>query len=398
MNAARDAAPRVRERGLPCGLRGPLRAIIALIGVIGAASGPVLARAAGPMPLSPARVDSIDRLVKRFMVAQRVPGLSMAIVLDGRLAWSKGYGFADLENRVAASDSTMFRCASMGKTMTATAAMQLVEAGRLDTTADMRTYCAAFPSKRWVITPLQLLEHTSGIRHYGGPHDDDEQYSTIHYASVSAALAPFKDDTLAFQPGTRWLYSTYGYDVLGCVIEGASGMPLLDYMRSHVWQPAGMMLTRDDDPRAIVPRRASGYAMAGGRVQRARMADMSNRMAAGCYLTTVDDLAKFIVAVLDHRLVSAATFQRMIAPTRVPEGEQPSYGMGWGVETEPWHDDWYVFHGGSSPGVSGALTVMPRHRFAVVFITNLEDIPGQARGDLAEDVTRLVLGFGPRRP
>ena len=379
-------------------LRGPMRALLVLAGLSGALCLPAAARAAGPLPLTTARVDSIERLIRTFMSAQQVPGLSIAIVLDGRLAWSRGYGFADLENRVAASDSTMYRCASMGKTMTATAAMQLIEAGKLDTAADMRTYCPAFPAKRWTITPLQLLGHTSGIRHYGGPHDDDEQYSTIHYASVSAALAPFKDDTLAFRPGTRWLYSTYGYDALGCVIEGAAGMPLLDYMRSHVWEPAGMRLTRDDDPRAIVPRRASGYAMSGGVVQRARMADMSNRMAAGCYLTTVDDLARFITAVLDHRLVSARAFQRMITPTHVPEGEQPSYGLGWGVETAPWHDDAYVFHGGSSPGVSGALTVMPRHRFAVVFFTNLEDIPGQARGDLAEDLTRLVLGFGPRQP
>ena len=383
----RPGTPRARAR----------RALALASAMLLACVGPG-ARAATAPPFSPARVDSIDRLVKRFMASQHVPGLSMAMVVDGRRAWSKGYGFADLETRVKASDSTMYRCASIGKSMTATAAMQLVEAGKLDTAADMRNYCSAFPPKRWIITPLDLLRHTSGIRHYGGPHDDAEQYSTIHFSSVSDALTPFKDDTLAFQPGTRWLYSTYGYDVLGCVIEGASGSSLLDYMRAHVWGPAGMKLTRDDDPLAIVPHRAAGYAMYSGVVGRARMADMSNRMAAGCYLTTVDDLARFIEAMLANRLVRAETFQRMITPTHVPVGEQPSYGLGWGVETEPWQDDTYVFHGGSSPGVSGMLVVMPRHRFAVVFLANLEDIPGQARGDLAEDVTRLMLGFKPRTP
>ena len=159
-----------------------------------------------------------------------------------------------------------------------------------------------------------------------------------------------------------------------------------------------MMVTRDDDPLAIVPHRAAGYAMVSGVIRRARMADMSNRMAAGCYLTTVDDLAKFVEAMLANRLVRADTFQRMTTPTHMRVGEQPSYGLGWGVETEPWHDDTYVFHGGSSPGASGVLTVMPRHRFAVVFLTNLEDIPGEARSNLAEDITRLVLGFGPRTP
>lgn len=356
------------------------------------------AHAASPVAFTPARVDSIERFIRSFMREQRVPGLSIAIVVEGRLAWSNGYGFADLENRVPATDSTVYRSGSIGKTMTATAAMQLVESGKLDLSADIRTYCAAFPPKRWKITPLDLLRHSSGIRHYGGPRDDEEQYSTVHYRSVSEALAPFKDDSLQFQPGTRFQYSTYGFDVLGCVIEGASGTRFLDYMKAHIWGPAEMRTTRDDDPTAIVDHRAAGYATVGGQVRRARMADMSNRLAGGCYLTTVLDLARFAAAMFENRLVGATTFQRMITPSRLASGEVESYGLGWGVETEPWHDDSYTFHGGSSPGVSGMLVAMPRHGFALVYLANLEDIPGNARGNLAEDITRLVLGFGPRVP
>ena len=314
------------------------------------------------------------------MTEQHVPGLSIAVVSDGRLAWSKGYGMADLENHVKAADSTAYRSASIGKTMTATAAMELVEDGRLDLGADMRTYCPAFPAKRWVISPLDLLRHTSGIRHYGGPRDDEEQYSTTRYRTVADALAPFKDDSLLFQPGTRYSYSTYGFDALGCVIEGASGTPFLDYMRTHVWEPASMRATRDDDPSAIVPNRASGYTRVHGDVQRARMADVSNRLPAGGYLTTVLDMAKFIEAMLANHLVNAETFHRMITPTRLPSGEVVSYGLGWGVEPDLWKDDSYVFHGGSSPGASGMLVLMPRHRFGLIYFTNLEDIPGEARG------------------
>ena len=345
-----------------------------------------------------AQIDSIGRLVENFLVAQHVPGFSVAVVMNGRPVWSHGYGFADLENRVPATDSTVYRTASIGKTMTATGAMQLVEAGKLDLNADIREYCPAFPAKKWKITPLDLLRHTSGIRHYGGPHDQDEQYSMIHYASVEDALAPFKDDSLQFQPGTKWLYSTYGYCVLGCVIEGAAGVPYLDYIKSHVWAPAGMKLTRDDDPAAIVPHRAAGYSLDHGVVRRARVSDITNRLPAGGFITTVDDLAKFAAANLANQLVKGETFARMITPTRLPSGDTLSYGMGWGVETEPWHEDSYLFHGGSTAGVSGVLVMMPRHRFAVAILTNLEDIPGEKRGELSEDITRLLLGFAPRQP
>jgi CubicO group peptidase (beta-lactamase class C family) len=347
--------------------------------------------------LPASQVRQIDALVTAFMARNQVPGLSMAVVKDGRLIWSKGYGMADMENRVPCGPTTVYRSGSMGKPMVATAALRLVEEGKLDLDADIRGSCPAYPAKPWKITARNLLQHTSGIRHYGGPHDDQEQYSAVHYASVPAALAPFKDDSLLFEPGSRHLYSSYGFDVLGCVIEGAAGVPFLDVMRSRVWDPAGMRATREDDPAAIVPRRAAGYALTDGKLRRARMADMSNRIAAGCFLTTAEDLAAFAVAMIENRLVKPETFRRMTTPLKLPNGDIIEYGMGWGVETELWHDDQYLFHGGSSPGVSGFFAIMPKHRCAVLYLTNLEDIPGQARGDLGEDVTRVVLRFGARK-
>jgi len=250
------------------------------------------------------KIAGIEKLVAAFISKNDVPGLSIAVVVDGQLAWSKGYGFADIENRVPATATTAYRSASIGKTMTATAAMLLVEEGKLDLEADIRQYCPAFPPKQWPITSRNLLSHTSGIRHYGGPRAQEEQFSTVHYNTVPAALAPFKDDPLLFEPGTKYQYSTYGYDVLGCVIEGASQTSFLTFMRAHVWEPAGMVATRDDDPAAIVPNRAAKYTRVEGQLRNAPMIDMSNRLPAGGYLTTVDDLARFAEALLAGRLVN----------------------------------------------------------------------------------------------
>lgn len=346
--------------------------------------------------LPPQKIDGIDKLVTAFMAKNSVPGLSIAVVFDGKLAWSKGYGLADIENRVPATTATEFRTASIGKTMTATAAMILVDQGKLDLNADIRDYCPAFPAKPWRITPWNLLSHTSGIRHYGGPHDQEEQTSAVHYDNVVDAMAPFKNDPLLFEPGTKWQYSTYGFDVLGCVIEGASHTSFLTLMRTSVWEPAGMSATRDDDPAAIVPNRAAKYTRVAGEIRNAPMIDMSNKMAAGGYLTTIVDLAHFLEAVMNGRLVKPATLQQMITPTRLPSGEAVSYGLGWGVETEQWKSDRWVYHGGSTPGASGLVAMMPNHRFAVAFLTNLDALP--ERNELAEDVARLVLDFGPRKP
>jgi serine beta-lactamase-like protein LACTB len=342
------------------------------------------------------KIEGIEKLVTAYMARNNVPGLSISVVVDGHLAWSKGYGTADLENRVPATAETAYRSASIGKTMTATAAMILADEGKLDLDTDIRGYCPAFPTKQWTITPWNLLTHTSGIRHYGGPHDREEQFSTIHYDTVVAAMAPFKEDPLQFEPGTKYQYSSYGFDVLGCVIEGASKTPFVTFMRTRVWEPAGMSATRDDDPAAIVPNRAAKYTRADGQVRNAPMIDMSNRLGAGGYVTTVVDLGKFVEALLAGRLVKPATLQRMMTPAKLKSGEAIGYGLGWGMETEEWKNDRWVFHGGSTPGASGLLTVMPAHRFAVAFLTNLDELPD--RGDLAEDIARLVLDFGPRKP
>ncbi len=337
------------------------------------------------------QIAGIERLVSSYMADHQIPALAMAIVVDGKMAWSKAYGTADREHSVPATLATRFRTASIGKTMTATAAMTLVEQHELDLDADIRSYCPQFPVKEWTITVRQLLSHLGGIRHYGGPHDKEEQTSTIHYRNIVDAMAPFKDDALLFEPGTKFLYTTYGYDVLGCVIEGAAKAPFLAYMRRAVWLPAGMKSIRDDDPSASIPHRAAGYRLLDGKVEKAIPIDMSNRMAAGGFVTTIDDLARFIAAVLSDRLVSHETQEQMFTSATLKNGEKTGYGFGWSMELEEWHDDTWVYHGGSTPGFSGIVTLMPRHRFAVAFLTNMEELPG--RSELAEGVTRIVLGF-----
>lgn len=342
-------------------------------------------------PLSRAQVDALDKLIHDYMSRAEIPGFSAAVALDGRVIWSQGYGFADIENSVPATSDTAYRTASIGKTITAVAAMQLVEQGKLALDHSIEEYCPGFPKKPWVITPRHLLTHTSGIRHYGGPRDLEEHTSTTHYATVEAALAPFKDDPLSFEPGTEWLYSTYGYDVLGCVIEGAAGKPFMEVIRTSVFERAGMTHSREDDPAAVIPHRARGYALVNGELRNATHIDMSNRLPAGGYVTNAPELATFAAKFIDGELVSRATRDAMLTEQKLTNGDTVNYGLGWAIgEDASGHTDGTASHGGSTPGASGMLYIVPARRLVVAFLSNLEDAP--ERNAIATAIGGVVIG------
>ena len=319
---------------------------------------------------------ALDEILEAYLAKHGIPGLSSAIARDGDVIWSRAYGLADVENEVPARPETAYRSASIGKCITATAAMRLVERQELDLDAPIQDYSEAFPPKPWTVTARHLLSHTAGIRHYGGPHDREEQTSVVHYASVADALAPFKDDPLLFEPGTEWSYSTYGYDVLGCVLEGAAQMGFMDIVRTEVFEPSGMADSCADDPSALVPHRAAGYIRVSGELRNAVHVDMSNRLPAGGYLTTAPDLARFAAKFIDGELVSRATRDAMLTELRLRNGDTVNYGLGWAiVEDATGHPDGTAFHGGSSPGASGMLYIDPARRLGVVLLSNLEDAP-----------------------
>ncbi|HMB89346.1 MAG TPA: serine hydrolase domain-containing protein [Rhodothermales bacterium] len=349
---------------------------------------------ASAQTLPDAKIQAIEEMLTQKMAKDQIPGLSIAIVMEGQVVWSKGYGLADLENQVPATPSTTYRTASIGKPITATAVMHLVEQGAIDLDAPIQQYCPRFPEKRWSITTRHLLSHTSGIRHYGGPRNEQELFNTKHYDSVGEALEIFENDPLLFEPGTAHQYSTFGYNLLGCVIEGASGTDFMSYLRQHIFEPAAMTATRDDDPAAIISNRAAGYLMTGeGTLENARQVDMSSKLPAGGFITTAPDLGRFAAAVMNHTLLSRATLEQMLTPYRLANGEVVDNGLGWGLfPDETWYGEQEAFHGGITPQVSGMLYLLPGRQFAVAIMMNLEGVSG--RTGLAADIAKIALDLG----
>lgn len=370
-------------------------ALLAAIAAISLTS--PIAAPAQPNYLTAKQTRAIRSLIKKTMTTHGVPGATFAIGLRGKLVWSEGFGYADIENHVQACPETEYRTASIGKSMTATAAMELVEQGKLDLDKPIQTYCPRFPEKQWSVTSRDLISHSSGIRHYGGPNEEAELFNTRHYDHVSDALDLFENDPLKQQPGTDMLYSTWGYVTLGCVIEGATHEEFRAFMRKAIFQPAGMTHTRDDDPRAIIPNRARGYIFENGELRNSRWVDMSSKMAAGGWITTASDLVRFMNAWMAGVLVSKQTMKAMTEPYRLPhDGTIDGFGLGW------FFDDYRgmkaVHYGGGTPQVSGFIFFVPEKQVTVSGLFNLEDIPATERIELAEMIADVILNEAKPNP
>lgn len=349
-----------------------------------AAAAPLRAQTAAGLP--PAQVAAIEAAIAAAMSRLEIPGLSAAVVVDHELRWSGGYGRADVENNVPATASTVYRLGSISKTVTATAVLQLAEKGRLDLDAPVQSYVPSFPAKTWPVTCRQLLAHLGGIRHYA----DGEMESTRHFASVADGLAMFKDDPLVSEPGTAFLYTTYGYNLLGAAVEGASGVSYLDYVRRHIFEPAGMERAQADDVYAIIPGRARGYQKApSGALSNSPLADTSNKVPGGGLVAGAEDVARFAMALQGGVLLQKETLARMLTRQSTRDGRLTGSGLGLFLgERRGLKEAW---HTGGQPRVSTVLYMRPERRLAVVLLTNLEGI-GPALLELARLIAHLVAG------
>lgn len=332
----------------------------------------------------------IERLIQAEMAQGKIPGLSVAIVNGNEIRYAKGFGMADLENSVAAKSTTVYRLGSMSKTITATAVMQLAEKGKLNLDKPVQEYCAAFPEKPWPISARQLLAHLGGVRDYSNQKFLEEYFSTRHYNSISESLDIFKNDPLLQEPGTKYSYSTYGYDVLGCAIEGAAGVRYEDYIRDNILKPAGLAQTRVDEVSQIIADRGRGYGKTrDGVVLNTGLSDTSNKIPAGGLVSTVEDISRFAIALQNGKLLNSAAVEQMWTLQTTRDGKPVPYALGWRVAERNGMRE--VFHGGAAAGFSTFLYLLPEKKITVVLMANLELLGAKQRDELARRIADLII-------
>jgi CubicO group peptidase (beta-lactamase class C family) len=318
------------------------------------------ARAQTPTP-----IESINQYVTAEMKRRQIPGTSVAVLRGDRVLLARGYGFANLELRVPASDSTIYQSGSLGKQFTAAGVAMLAEQGRLRLDDRITQW---LPEGRGIwdsITVRHLLTHTSGITEYTDSTFDYRKDYTEDQLVDFAASRP-----LDFPPGSRWSYSNTGYVLLGVLIHRITGRFYGEVLRELIFAPVGMRTTRIISEAAIVPNRSAGYQLVEGRIENQDWVSPSlNTTADGALYFSIKDLVGWARALNHRRIPAANVLDSAWSPVRLNDGGLYPYGFGWDLSEQRGHRR--IGHTGAWQGFKTALYRYPEFDLTVIVLANL---------------------------
>lgn len=326
----------------------------------------------------------IDQTVDASMRRDRVPGVSIAIEHKGELLVARGYGLADVENRVPATEHTVYRIGSVTKQYTAAAVSKLAEQGRLSLDDPIEKHLPRFPTRGRSITVAQLLDHTSGIKGYTEmPEFWEKSRLDLSHEEMAAliAAAPFE-----FEPGERFQYNNSAYYLAGLVIEAASDHTYAEFLEDTFFEPLGLFETHYLDNAPIIPNRAEGYALEDDELVNDEPLSMRVPYSGGSLGSSTRDLLAWQRALTSGRVVSPESFERMTTPATLRSGDKSHYGLGLGLSSHDGHRK--IAHGGGINGFLSQVSWYPEDELFVIVLTNSTSANP---GPLANQLARLVL-------
>ncbi|MEZ5057029.1 MAG: serine hydrolase domain-containing protein [Saprospiraceae bacterium] len=312
--------------------------------------------------------ESLKVMLEESVRSTSIVGASAGILKDGEVKNIEAAGFLNKKEGILFKNDTKTRIASISKPITAVCIFQLVEKGKIELDAKIQTYLPWFPEKeKGPISVRQLLQHTAGIPGYLNLKAVN---NTTHYNSLKDAIGVFKDRELTFPPGISFQYSTYGYVILGAIIEAASGMSYEDYVTKNVFEKAGMSNSGIEMAEKAYENKSLFYeAKKKNKAKLSKPTDLSDRVPGGGFYSTAEDLLLFAKALMEGKLVSEKSITQMWTDSGMKTEGNP-YGMGWFLYGEnPKYGDVYG-HSGSQVGASTFLYVLPDVKTAVVVLSN----------------------------
>lgn len=324
-----------------------------------------------PAPQGAIISGEVDQYIAQQMHEQKIPGLSLAVALDGRVIKAKGYGYADLEFRAPVMTDTLFESGSIGKQFTATAVMMLVEEGKIGLEDKITKYFPDAPASWNDITIRELLSHQSGIANYtNGTMDFRKDYTEDQLMKLAESLP------LDFPPGTDWSYSNTGYVVLGILIHRVSGEFYGDFLHRRIFAPLEMK-TRVISESDIIPNRASGYKLVKGQWKNEDWVSPTlNTTADGSLYFTALDLTKWDQALYTTQLLKQASLDEMWTIQKYQAGpnkgkpNKGNYGFGWFINSMNGHK--LIEHDGAWQGFTDAISRYVDDKLTVIVLTNLD--------------------------
>lgn len=305
----------------------------------------------------------LDRFVTQQMSVHKIPGVSVAVLRNGKIVLLKSYGLANVEHQVPVKPETLFQSGSIGKQFTAAGIMMLVQENKLSLDDKITKFFPDVQESWKEITVRHLLTHTSGLGDYPPEVDLRKDYTETEI------FALFKKASLDFKPGTNWNYSNVGYVTLGIIIGKVTGKFYADYLQEKIFKPAGMTTTRLISEADIVPNRASGYRLVKGELKNQEWVSPStNSTADGSLYLSILDLAKWDAALDTEQPLSKSSREMIWTPVSLLDGSTRNYGFGWHLANA--HGHRLVFHGGAWQGFKSFIIRFLDTKTTFIFLAN----------------------------
>jgi len=319
-------------------------------------------------------ITALRKNLNEAVAADRFSGAAL-VAKNGKTVFAQAYGLADREKKTPNTLKTRFRLGSMNKMFTAVAILQLVQSGKLDLKAPFGKYLTDYPNKDLAakVTIEQLLSHTGGTGDIFGPEFDKNR---LELKTLQDYVKLYGNRAAEFEPGSRWQYSNYGFLLLGVLIEKVSGQSYYDYVRDHIFKPAGMTGTASEPEEQMVVDRSMGYTKYGGAGLQPNTDTLPYRgTSAGGGYSTVEDLLKFATALQTNKLLNAQNTEILTTgKVDTPGGGKYAYGF-----QEAMTSGGRCFgHGGGAPGMNGELKICPGPGYVIAVLANM-DPPAASR-------------------
>jgi CubicO group peptidase (beta-lactamase class C family) len=312
--------------------------------------------------------DSIDAFVIRQMKQQGIAGLSLGIIKSGKVVKAKGYGLANIELNVPATEKTMFKIGSISKQFIASGIMKLVEEGKLKLSDHITKFIKGVPDEWKSITIGHLLNHTSGLPL------DPPQWEGMKDQSDSLYIKAAFSESLIFPTGSKYEYSNFGYFFLADIIRITTHLPFSEYMKKYVFEECGLNKIRTTSLEEIVNNRSDGYIKAeNGSIRNAP--NYTAVRPSGAFLSDINDLLKWELILQNDKLLTQKSWNQMWEKTiKTPftmDNEPIYYGYGWMTNTI--NGKQVVHHGGSMPGFKSVYVRYIEDKTAIIVLTNSDD-------------------------
>ena len=343
------------------------------------------ARAGDQASLPPDLRGKIDKVVADALKKSGVPSASIALVVDGRIAYVKAYGNARVDPRVPATPEMRYSIGSISKQFTAAAILLLQQEGKLSLDDKVSRFVPDL-TRADEVTSRQLLSHTSGYQDYWP--QDYVMPPMLEATTARQIIDEWGRKPLDFDPGTKWQYSNTNYVIAGLIVEKAGGMPFLQFLRTRIFAPLGMKSVANIDEERLGDTDATGYLRyALGPLRRAPKEGRGWLFAMGELAMPAEDLARWDTSIIDRKLLDPASYRQLETEVLLASGAGTNYGLGVSVYSDGGHRA--LAHGGEVSGFTAQNIVYPDDRIAVAVLTN-QDAAG-ASGEIASGIAPLLL-------